>query len=253
MYIIVTNFGDDSVALIEWAHNKKLDDVVILSVETGWEDKNWNNRIVKAKKWINDLNFHHNHLHPKAMFNDNIIARKKFPSKKFHWCPSFVKGIVLLDWLDENDPNGSSTIMLPHRNSMTKSQIIEEYIEEHEHYDDRRVWFPLFNISEEKRNQLLSNTPFPPLNHRSLECQPCIYSSHDDLKNMSYDDALKAKKLEDKIKSSMFNPHDYEGANNVLEIREKLLSGAIKIKTHQNRSYYDEFSMSCSWSYGCGL
>jgi hypothetical protein len=251
MHILITNFGDDSIALIHWAYQNRLTDLHILSIATGWEDKSWGLRIKQAQEWINNLNIPYEHLIPKTLFSDNVIARKRFPSKKFHWCPSFLKGMALLDWLDENDPECSSTILLAHRSSMSKNQVVGEYIEEHEHYDDRKVWFPLHQASNEDRNKILLETPFPPLNHRSLECQPCIYNSYSDFKRMSHDDAQKASALENKVQSAMFNPIDYNGAKSVLEIKEKITTKEILPKS--TKTYYDDFATSCSWSYGCGL
>jgi hypothetical protein len=251
MNVIITNFGDDSIALIQWAHELHLEDVRVLSVSTGWEADSWQARIQIGHQWITSLGFTHEHLKPQATFSENVLARKRFPSKKFHWCPSFLKGLAILDCLEKYDEEYEATILLANRSDMVKNNIIEEFIEEHEHYDDRRVWMPLHNTCRKQRDQLIQKTPFQPLNHRSLECQPCIYNTIKDFQQLSDNDCQRVVKLEEKIGAPMFFPEDYEGAKSVSEIRAMFLKKEDNnTSTH---SYYKGFSSSCSWSYGCGL
>ncbi len=72
MNVIISNFGDDSIALIHWAYTHKLKNVYVLSVATGWEATSWQNRIHKGHLWITSLGFTHEHLKPKANFSENI-------------------------------------------------------------------------------------------------------------------------------------------------------------------------------------
>ncbi|MDA7742383.1 phosphoadenosine phosphosulfate reductase family protein [Francisellaceae bacterium] len=252
MNVIITNFGDDSIALIQWAYEQKLEELHILSVDTGWEASTWHQRIQDSAQWVKTLGIKHEHLQPQATFPENVMARQRFPNKKFHWCPSFVKGLAILDWLEMHDESYEATILLANRKDMVPGSLLEEFIEEHEHYDDRKVWHPLYALTEIQRNQLITKTPLAVLNHRSLECQPCIYNSANDFQSLSDEDCERVVKLEDIIKAPMFHPMDHQNAQNVAEIRAQ----ALKEKTdnhHANQDFYKAFASSCSWSYGCGL
>jgi 3'-phosphoadenosine 5'-phosphosulfate sulfotransferase (PAPS reductase)/FAD synthetase len=251
MNVIITNFGDDSIALIQWAYEHRLENVYVLSVATGWEADSWQTRIQTGHQWIMSLGFNHQHIPAQATFSENILARQRFPSKKFHWCPSFLKGLAILDWLEKYDDAYDATILLANRSDMVKNSAVKEFIEEHEHYDDRKVWMPLHNTCLKKRDQLIEATPFQPLNHRSLECQPCIYNTTKDFQQLSDNDCQRVVKLEKKIGAPMFFPEDYDGAKNVAEIKEMALKK--EGKDQSTHSYYKGFSSSCSWSYGCGL
>ncbi|MFZ9036330.1 MAG: hypothetical protein ACO2ZM_09500, partial [Francisellaceae bacterium] len=182
MFCIIANFGDDSIALIQWAYEKKLKDVTVLSVDTGWQAQSWKKRLDCALQWLDSLNFKHIHLPAEHDMKKLVETRGQFPSQKFHWCAGFLKGITILNWLETHDEDYEATILLPNRRDMTKTSTdLMEYVEESERYDDRRLWYPLYQHSKHQRDELIKKTPFKtPLNHRSLECQPCIHTTSAD-------------------------------------------------------------------------
>ncbi|WP_119343140.1 hypothetical protein [Facilibium subflavum] len=239
MHCLIANFGDDSVALIQWAYENKLDDVIVLSVDTGWQASIWQERLDIAHQWIQTLGFTHHHLPAEHDFSALVRARSQFPSQKFHWCAGFLKGITILNWLEENDEDGQAIIALANRRSMSKAQTdLPEYIKESERYDDRRLIYPLAGFDQDMRDALIAKTPFQtPLNHRSLECQPCIHFTRRDNKTLSEADITRIIALEKEIGQTMFD----QGFKHFIETIEK------------NTNYYDEFAKTCSWDYGCGL
>lgn len=241
MYCIIANFGDDSVALIQHVYELQLSEVFVLSVDTGWSSSTWNTRIEKAEQWINSLGFKHFHLKSENKFSELVQARMNFPSTQFNWCAGFLKGITILNWLEENDENCTSTILLPNRREMSKAQADLPYkIEESGRYDSRTVEYLLADLDTNMRNLIIAKTPFKnPLNHRSLECQPCIHLTRRDIQLFSSKDTTRIIKLENCIKQSMFSE---EFSNYLLTLKEK-----------PSNNYYDEFSKTCGWYYGCGL
>ncbi len=239
MYCIVANFGDDSIVLIQRAYELSLSDVIVLSVDTGWQASIWQARVDKASSWIKALGFTHYHLKPEHDFSALVKVRKQFPSQQFHWCAGFLKGMAILNWLEKNDENLEAIILLANRRSMSKAQADLPYeIEESQRYDDRKVRYLLADMGEDERNQLIAKTPFKtPLNHRSLECQPCIHLTQRDVLTFSARDIKRITALEHEIALPMFDQ----------DFGEYL--SAIK----KNTNYYDEFAKTCSWDYGCGL
>ena len=239
MHCIITNFGDDSVALIQHAYELGLEDVVVLSVDTGWQARAWQARVDSARSWIQELGFDSVHLKPEHDFSALVKARKQFPSQQFHWCAGFLKGMAILNWLEENDDGMDAVILLANRRKMSKAQAdLPDNVLESERYDDRKVCYLLADCDEVKRNNLIAKTPFKiPLNHRSLECQPCIHLTKRDIPTFTEQDIQRINELEKEIGNSMFDKNFVE----YLTMLEK------------NTNYYDEFAKTCSWDYGCGL
>ena len=239
MHCIISNFGDDSIALIQWAYDNQLDSLVVLSVDTGWQASSWHTRLKQAQKWLNTLGVTHHHLKNEHGFAELVQARKQFPSQQFHWCAGFLKGIVLLNWLEHNDEDGEATILLANRRDMSKLQSdLPEKIAESERFDDREVYYPLANFCRTQRDALITKTPFKkPLNHRSLECQPCTHLTQRDIPNLSDEDINKVTSLENSIDQNMFQ-HGFKEHCRLIQ---------------KNTNYYDEFAKTCGWDYGCGL
>lgn len=239
MYCLIANFGDDSVAMIQQAYELGLEDVIVLSVDTGWQASAWQARVDSARSWTQGLGFDSVHLKPEHDFSALVKARKQFPSQQFHWCAGFLKGMAILNWLEAHDEDLAAVVLLANRRKMSKAQAdLPESILESERYDDREVRYLLADCDEVKRNNLIAKTPFKtPLNHRSLECQPCIHFTQRDTVTLSTEDITRTLDLEREIEQPMFD----KGFVAYLTILEK------------NTNYYDEFAKSCSWDYGCGL
>ena len=242
MYGLIANFGDDSIALIQWAHQNQLRDVHVLSVDTGWQADAWQSRVLQARDWIQSLSFEHHHLKAEHDFKALVTARKQFPSQKFHWCAGFLKGLPILNWFEENDESLEATILLASRRKMSKAcGDLPKAVEAAERYDERLIEYPLVNYDLKMRDALIAKTPFKKaLNHRSLECHACIYLTKTEVATFTPEDIKRVEKLEKKIGSTMF------GSN----FSEHLSKISQQSKKH---NYYDEFAKSCSFDYSCGL
>ncbi|WP_440683813.1 hypothetical protein [Cysteiniphilum halobium] len=239
MHCLIANFGDDSVALIQHVYEIGLEEVIVLSVDTGWQASAWQARIDSARSWIKTLGFQSVHLKPEHDFSALVKARKQFPSQQFHWCAGFLKGMAILNWLEEHDEDLDAVVLLANRRPMSKAQTdLPDSIPESERYDDREVRYLLADCDAIKRNHLIAKTPFKiPLNHRSLECQPCIHLTKRDMLTLSENDIQRTVDLEHEIGQTMFD-------KNFIEYLKTL---------EKNTNYYDEFAKTCSWDYGCGL
>lgn len=237
-FILPVNFGNDSIALIQWAYEKKLSPVTVTYADTGWAAPEWPKRVEHCKTWVKSLGFEFVLLKSKADFPTLVREQNGFPTRKFQWCAGFLKGLPLLAWLDkpENDPNCTATILLAHRRSTSRNKAtLAEFIEESEHYGERKVWHPLYAHSPEERNQLIQRVGFEILSHRSLECDPCINSDACDVARMSPAVLAKMHALETEMNQKMLDPEAYNPAKTVM--------------TNSN----DLMEMGCGTPYGCGL
>ena len=237
-YVIPANFGNDSIALIQWAFEQKLAPLTVTYVETGWAAPEWAKRVERCQAWVKSLGFTFVLLKPKADFPALVREQNGFPTRKFQWCAGFLKGLPLLAWLDqaENDPSCTATIVLAHRRTASRHKAnLAEFIEESEHYGERKVWHPLFAHSLEARDQLIQRAGFEILKHRSLECDPCVNSDACDVTRMSNDTLAKMHALETEMNQKMLDPEAYKPTKNVMTNSNEL------------------FEMGCGTPYGCGL
>ena len=49
MHVLFCSYGNDSIALIQWAHERGLKDVVCLYSDTGWSASWWADRVAKGE------------------------------------------------------------------------------------------------------------------------------------------------------------------------------------------------------------
>jgi 3'-phosphoadenosine 5'-phosphosulfate sulfotransferase (PAPS reductase)/FAD synthetase len=182
MYVIPCNYGVESLALIEWMRQQKYTDVHCLYVDTGWSHPDWPDRVKKAEEWVRSIGFDAKTLHPKRTFPELVLEQKKFPTTKFQWCASFLKGLPILEYLDfDLDPEMKATIVLPLRRSAARSLVnLPEFIESSEHYNGRKMWHPLYATTTAEVDALALSCGLLPkalaslAGGRSLECFFCV-------------------------------------------------------------------------------
>jgi 3'-phosphoadenosine 5'-phosphosulfate sulfotransferase (PAPS reductase)/FAD synthetase len=246
MFIINSNYSNNSLALIQWAYEHSLEDVTVCYIDTGWAGDGWLEHVTKAEQFVSDKGFKVVRLQSRINFEDLMVMKKGFPNQKHQWCGLHLKGITFLQWLDQIDPETKATILFGKRNNENHhSEDVTEYIENSDYHGERRVWHPLFKHSEEERNQLLERADIIPLPHRSLECDPCINSNIADLRRLSDDDIAKGEALEEELQTNMFCAASCNGATDIRHI----------VKWAREKAQEDELSAKygCSSAFGCGV
>ena len=108
MNIIIANYGNESLALIQWAWQQAMPNLLVLSVDTGWEAQDWQAHRLQVFRWMEERNIIYQHLNAQLTMAESILDRKQFPSKKFQWCAPFLKGLTLNKKLDEIDKSFKS-------------------------------------------------------------------------------------------------------------------------------------------------
>ena len=172
-HIIFTSYGNDSLALIQWAADSRLDDVVVAYSDTGWAADWWNERVADAEAWVQSLGFSTVRLKSEGMAE--LVRRKKaFPrggGGKYQFCTEALKKAPAVEWMNEVDPDKAATCMVGIRREESANRAtFPEWTIESEGHGGRELWAPLVRHTEAMRNELLSRTPFKPLPHRSKEC-----------------------------------------------------------------------------------
>ena len=235
--IIIANYSIHSLALICWAKQNLSDNFCVLSVDTGFAAASWNSYLAAVFDWLTRENINYFHLNSENTFQELVLARKQFPSQKFSWCAGFLKGITLLNKIDELDANGDATILLSHRKDMSSISQLLKNIDEEERYDYRPLAYPLLNHSYDDICDLTKELPFEPAKH-SLECQPCIHLTQQQFKILTKQDIEKVTDLEVKTNSFMFGDLPFDKLSDGFFTQKNLL---------------EELSKACSWEYSCGL
>lgn len=240
MNIIIANFGNDSIALIEWARQQSLADVFVLSVDTGWAAPGWEKRVALVDRYLKKNNIKHIRLTSEYDFPTLVRERKNFPSIKFHWCASILKGLPILDYLDQVDPGLSATIILAKRRQQASAlQNLPEFEAESHAYGSRKIWYPLYLHTLEQRNQLIAQSGFDLISTRSLECDPCIYNQCRDFKRLDSQRILQVAELEKKVGRTMFS----------VAIDKVVAEDFSNLDLADDKSVYYQ---GCGSEFGCG-
>lgn len=239
MNIIFGNYGNGTLALIQWAFENKVPHVFVVSVDTGWAATSWNAHVERAKNYAKSFNFNVLELKSKASFDELVRDRNDFPSPKFQWCPLLLKGMPLLDWLDRIDPRCEATILLAKRRAgARRNHDLPEFIERSEHYGERCIHYPLFQHDEAAYQALITRTGFTALPHRSLECAPCIHSQNLDFQRLADEDIHKLRQLEIELDKPMF-------AQPIVDVVAGARAANVAHPTHSD-------PQGCADPYGCG-
>lgn len=247
MNVISSSYGNDSVAMIQWAHEAGLPNVHVLFINTGWAATGWLDRVSKAEEWVKSLGFNAVRLTPAVQFTELMKAKKGFPSQRYQWCSVHLKGVPFLSWIDEADPECKATVLIGKRRDESPERAdTAEFIASSEYHGGRRVWHPLFLHTDADRDALLKRAGFEPMPHRSRECSPCINSNRADLRLLDETDIAKVEALESEVGKTMFRPARHNGAVGV----RKVIAWASASPGTYNEAQDDLFS-ECSSGY-CG-
>lgn len=240
--VVPANFSDGSIALIQYLAQTVSVPVYVVFIHTGWAAASWPERVSLAKTFVQNKGFHWVELTSPCTFPRLVQDRKAFPSPKFQWCAALLKGTPLLHWLDDIDLTNEWTICLAKRQTLMKA-LLTEYENSSEYYGERRIWHPLWQHTHPDINVLLTQAGLPRHPRRSLECDPCVHASPQDLSCLHPHDIEKTKILENTLQRPFF-PH---------------LQGNIEVATQWARlqppkSYsHQAFGRGCADLFACGL
>ena len=227
-YVIFASYGNDSIALIQWAHEHNLKNVTVAYSDTGWAADWWPTRVEKSEAWVRTLGFKPVRIASEGMAA-LVMSKKAWPrggGGKYQFCTAALKEKPALAWLDGLDPEKESVCMIGIRREESNNRAtFPEWIEESEKHGGRNLHAPLVRHNESERNALLAKTPFEPLPHRSKECYPCVNARKREIAALPDDKIAAILTIEELSgtnskgnKRVMFSPKRHKGAIGIIAV-----------------------------------
>lgn len=226
-HIIRSSYGNDSVALIQWAREKKLSGVHVLYNDTGWAAPWWEDRLKLLEAWVDMIGFTPVRI-PSIGLEQLVRDRKGWPRQGIQFCTVELKIRPAMEWLEKNDPLGMATCYVGvRREESANRSAFPEYVECSANDGGRALAAPLATYTADQRNELLKRAGVEPLPHRSMECFPCINSNRADLRELakSPERIAEIEAIEKSLGNTskgkprtMFRPYRYMGATGIREV-----------------------------------
>lgn len=221
-FIIKASYGNDSVALIQWAYEHNLENVAVLYNDTGWADPAWESRVLECEVWCAARGFA---PHRTSSLGMRALVQKKkgWPRQGIQFCTEFLKLEPTARWNDEHNPQrlGVSVIGVRRAESANRARFPEFSVG----VDGATVWAPMVRFSNADRDALLCRARVEPLPHRSKECFPCINANRADILQLTEARVAEIEAFENSLgytskgnPRTMYRPYRYQGATGIREI-----------------------------------
>lgn len=215
-YVISASYGNDSMAMIQWARDSLLlasGTVTVVYCNTGWAAPGWDRRVADGEKFAAKCGFDVVSLSSMGM-EELVRMKKGFPGHGSQFCTAFLKGLPFLQWIDDFDPACEAVVMIGKRRAESEARKdTPQFIESSEYHGGRVVWHPLYAHSHEDRDHLLQRAGIEKLPYRSDECSPCVNANRDDLRRLSATQIGKVRALECEIEQPMFRSAKHGGGH----------------------------------------
>lgn len=244
-YVISASYGNDSMAMVQWAHEAGLEGVAVAYCDTGWSAPGWFLRIEQGERLAKKYGFDVVRL--KSMGMEELVRIKKgWPGNGQQFCTAHLKGVPFLEWIDEADPECKAVVMVGKRREESEARKdTPEYVESSEYHGGRKLWHPLYLHSEAQRDELLARAGIEKLPHRSQECNPCVNANRGDFLRLTPGEIERVSRMEVEIAQPMFRPKRF-GAMGIY--------GVIAwAKDGRERGSVDDEAADCAGLFGCGL
>lgn len=241
MNVVFSSCGNDSVALIQWAIENDLPDLVVAYSDTQWANKKWADRVSRVKQFVevNGGRF----VTIKSEGFEQLAKRKKaFPANGMAFCSYELKIKPAKWWLRNKDRKKKAVCYTGVMRIESKERKNwPEVLEQSPSHGNRKLVSPLACLTEKDRNDLLGRAGFEVLPHRSEECTPCVNATLEDLQRLEEPDLIKVELLEDDLgvgeKSGkpkyMFRAKRMGGACGIRQVKKRADQGGGKFSDLQ--------------------
>ncbi len=217
-FVIFVSYGNDSIALIQWAHEARLDGVAVVFTDTGWAADGWMERVEASERWVKSLGFTPHRTHSVG-FRQLARDKKGFPTQQFQWCSYVLKIEPGKRWLELHDPDCRAVCLLGVRREESQDRAdFPAYLLNSGNHGGRVMVAPFADYTTEQRDALIARAGYTVLPHRSRECK-CINSKRADMRRFTDTDWAEIKSAEEEIGKTMFRPHRHMGASGADEVR----------------------------------
>lgn len=223
-FVLRASYGNDSVALIQWAKENSLSDVTVLYSDTGWARDGWLRRVGILEAWARSFGFATARTQSIGM--EELVRRKKmWPQRLMQFCTAELKIKPAIAWLEQNDPERRAIVLTGVRREESSKRSTHPFFMLNSLNDGGRcVVSPLADFSEADRDALLRRANVRKLLHRSDECR-CINSGRHEISRWDAADIAEIKRIEQSMGNSskgkpctMFRPNKFMGATGIEEI-----------------------------------
>ena len=216
-FVIFVSYGNDSIALIQWAHEQGLEDVAVVYTDTKWAAEGWGARVDQMEAWAQSLGFS-THRTSSIGFRQLARDKKGFPTQQFQWCSYILKSAPGERWLEEHDPEKRAVCIVGvRREEGDKRADFPEYLARSGNHGGRVMLAPFATFTATQRNELITRAGFEVLPHRSRECK-CINSNRRDIRRFTERDVAEIEAAEAEIGKNMFRPHRHMGAQGIRQV-----------------------------------
>jgi 3'-phosphoadenosine 5'-phosphosulfate sulfotransferase (PAPS reductase)/FAD synthetase len=245
MNAVSVSYGNDSMALIQWAHEAGLPNVHVVYCDTGWANPAWVERIAAGEALAKRYGFQT--VRAQSIGMEELVRIKKgWPGNGQQFCTAHLKGLPFLGWIEGADPECRGVVLVGKRRAESEERKnIPEFIEASEYHGGRRLWHPLYAHTEAQRNALLDRAGFEPLPHRSLECNPCVNANRSDFLRLTAGEVDRVNRMEVEIGKPMFRPKRF-GALGIHGV-------IVWAKEGRDRPTIEDEEAACAGLFGCGL
>lgn len=245
MLAISVSYGNDSIAMLQWAHETGQQDVWAVYCDTGWASPSWPQRVERGEALARSYGFQT--VQCKSMGMPALVRMKKgWPGNGQQFCTTWLKGVPFLEWIDEADPTRQAVVAVGKRRVESKERAdTPEFIEASEYHGGRTVWHPLYMHTDEDRNALLARAGFDPLPHRSRECNPCVNGNRKTFLGLTPGEVERVSDLEAEVGKPMYRPKRF----GVIGIHGVM----VWAKDGRNRADVNEEADGCAGLFGCEL
>lgn len=218
-FVIFVSYGNDSVALIQWAHENELSGVAVVFTDTGWMADGWAERVARCEEWVRSLGF--TPYRAKSIGFRRLAHQKQgFPTQQFQWCSYILKILPGMQWLEQHDPDARAICVVGVRREESEDRRnFPEYLPNSTNHGGRFMVAPFATWTAEQRAELIRRAGFEVLPGRSRECR-CINSNRQDMRRFTDNDWQAIRDLESEVGKTMYRPHRHMGAAGADEIRK---------------------------------
>lgn len=242
-HIIIGNFGNHSLAVMQALLEKDLSNIHFCYVETGWAAACWAERVAVCSEYAQQQGVIVHPLKPPLTFSEIVRDRKQFPSPKFQWCTSFLKGLAILNYLDCQDPSCEAVIVSGKRQLDSRRYAnLQEFDDVDNYYQGRKLWYPLWQTSDTEFLALIERTGFPFLGQQSLECSPCIHSKVEELSRIDKQALARLQALEAQLGQTMYQ----------YPINNFSTLSRVNSQLDEKKMGLEYFDRGCGAPWGCG-
>lgn len=254
-FILRSSYGNDSVALIQWAHEQGLKGVTVLYSDTGWARRWWKTeRVPEMEAWVRSIGF--TPARTTSLGMEAIVRKHKgWPMRLAQFCTLELKIRPSMAWLAEHDPDCRAIILIGVRREESENRKNAPAYRLNSPNDGGRCMVaPLVDMTSDERNALLERAGIAPLDHRSDECR-CINSAKKDIRRWDEEDIAEIERIENDMGYTskgkprvMFRPNKFRGATGIRQVAEWALSAHGKYEPPTN----DDGIVGCNLGEWCG-